>query len=140
VQTRRWVNQSQPQTLQFAVFLLYFEAVIAFIFRQAPDVGLAIIGPNLSKLDTIDMLNNVGLFLIVIGGAAAGYLISNEKKNGYLLGIAVAGLPLLTRVLIGLRVELSDMFRDPLGLLFEIALLALILHTQSRNYVRIWFK
>ena len=140
MQTRRWVNQSQPQTLQFAVFLLYFEAVIAFIFRQAPDVGLAIIGPNLSKLDTIDMLNNVGLFLIVIGGAAAGYLISNEKKNGYLLGIAVAGLPLLTRVLIGLRVELSDMFRDPLGLLFEIALLALILHTQSRNYVRIWFK
>jgi hypothetical protein len=29
--------------------------------------------------------------------------------------------------------------RDPIGLMFEIALIALLLHPQSRDYQRIWF-
>src|SRR5207244_9693301 len=53
METRRWVNPSQPQTLQIAVFLLYFNAAFTAIFgglfslfglliipgRAASDVG-----------------------------------------------------------------------------------------------------
>lgn len=114
---------------------------MAFIFRQAPNVGNALLGARtFDNSGTIDLANNLGLFLVAIGGAAAGYLISNEKKAGYYLGLAVAGLPLLTRVLIGVRFGMSHLFDDPLGLMFEVAMLALLLHEQSRNYIRIWFK
>jgi hypothetical protein len=119
VQTRRWTNQSLPQTLQIAVLLLYLNAVVAFIFRSAPAIGLLV---------------------TVLGGGAAGYLISNEKKNGWYLGIAVAAFPLVLRLGWAVSGGAGDAFFDPLGLMFEIALLALLVHDQSRNYIRIWFK
>jgi len=140
VQTRRWTNQSLPQTLQIGVFLLYFEAVMGFIFRQSPDIGLAIIGPNLNHLGTINLLNNLALLIVVAGGAFAGYQISNEKKIGWTLGLVVAAIPLVTRVILPFRIDNYGLLRDPLGLMFDVALMALLLHEQSRNYVRLWFK
>jgi len=72
----------------------------------------------------------------VIGGVAAGNGIANERKWGYWLGLALAFLPF------GLRFLL---YGNPFGisvinLMFEIALVALLLHPQSREYQRIWFK
>ena len=136
MQTRRWVNQSQPQTLVIATFLLYFEAIEAFVFRQSTGIGEAVLGVNSKQANTLDVL---GLLLVVVGGIAAGYLVSNEKKQGWFLAIGVAALPLVATVLLAAR-GYASLFRDPVGLLFQIALLALILHEQSRNYVRLWFK
>ena len=34
METRRWTNPTQPQTLQIAVFLLYIEAVFGVLFGQ----------------------------------------------------------------------------------------------------------
>ena len=70
----------------------------------------------------------------------AGYAIANEQKLGYYVGIAVAALPLIAKALIMVRYHAGLFDFDLVSLMFEIALLALILHTQSRNYVRIWFK
>ena len=117
---RRWVNRYQPQTLQIAVFLLYFNAIGGLIFGSIYS-GL---GPLL------------GLAALVASGAA-GYGIANEMRWAYGLGLAVAGL----EVLLFLRFGLSDLVRGLLvPFLFAVALVAALVHPQSREYQRIWFK
>ena len=112
------MNPTQPQTLQIGVFLLYINAVFGLLdyFRTqwAP------------------------FLLIAVGGAAAGYGIANERKWGYYLGVAMAFLPFGLRAYYGGLGEVLS--TDALTLLFEIALVALLLHPQSRDYQRIWFK
>jgi uncharacterized membrane protein len=116
MQTRRWTNQGQPQTLQFAVFLLYINAAFGLFdmlsYRFFPPIPLAIVAAEV----------------------AAGYGIANEKKLGYYLGIAVAFMPFALRIYYHIGTA------DLLSLMFEIALVALLLHNQTREYTRIWFK
>ncbi len=115
----RWFNPHLPQTLQIGVLLLYFDAFLMFLSRE---FALAL-----------------GLLLIV--GFVAGALgISNEKKWGYLVGLAAASL----RVLLTLTlVSLGDIFNSLdllLGFMFDVALVALLAHPQSREYQKIWFR
>jgi hypothetical protein len=135
VQTRRWVNQSQPQTLVIATFLLY-AGVLFVVLGSGTNIGIALA----STFDGVRMLNNVGRLFVAVGGAYAGYQIAQEKKIGYYLGIGVAALPLVADALAIARNRIHFVDLDLVNLIFEIALLALILHTQSRNYVRLWFK
>ena len=118
METRRWINQSQPQTLYIAVFLLYVNA--AFL--------------------VFDLLSARALPLLwvafAVGQVAAGYGIANERKWGYYLGVAMAFFPFGLRLYIGA----SLLAGNALALLFEIALIALLLHPQSREHQRIWFK
>src|SRR5438309_2962391 len=79
MQTRRWLDPSQPQTLQIAVFLLYAQAALLLLF-----------GGFLSLL---------GLALVA-GGIGSGYGIANEKKWGYRLGLVMALLPFVGRALL----------------------------------------
>ena len=112
---RRWVNPGQPQTLQIAVFLLYFNAIFFALFG-----GLG---------------SGFGI-LIVAAGVASGYGIANERKWGYGLGLAVAFLPFAFSLLAG-----DGLFGSggAITLMFQIALVALLLHPQSRDYQRVWF-
>ena len=111
----RWVDQTQPQTLYIAVILLYVNAAFEVLFG-----GLS---------------SPIG-FLFAAGQVAAGLGIANEKKWGYGLGVAMAFLPFLLQLLL-----LGSPFATGLiTLLFEIALVCLLLHPQSREYQRIWFK
>ena len=73
--------------------------------------------------------------LVPLALGAAGYGVANEKRWGYRLGVAVAGLNLLT----SLALVYYGGFWFVLTLLFAIVLLGLYLHTQSREYERIWF-
>jgi uncharacterized membrane-anchored protein YitT (DUF2179 family) len=116
METRRWTNPTQPQMLQIAVFLLYFNAVI-----------LALFGGIFSPL---------GLPLIV-GGAAGGFGIANERRWGYNVALAVAAVPF---VFLALALLYGGFSINPISLLFDIALAALLLHPQSREYQRIWFR
>ncbi|MBA3653849.1 MAG: hypothetical protein H0W70_06600 [Actinobacteria bacterium] len=117
-ETRRWVNQGQPQTLQIAVFLLYINAAFG----------------------AFDMLSYrvFPWFLLVpaIGGVLAGRGIANERKWAYFVAIAVSFMPFALRLYYGGGLLGASM----LNLLFEVALVALLLHPQSRDYERIWFK
>jgi hypothetical protein len=118
METRRWINQSQPQTLVIAVFLLYFNAAILLF--------------NMLSFRDLELL-----FLVVVGASvAAGYGIANEKKWGYWLGVAMAFLPFGLRLYYGGGLIGGDL----INFLFEVALVALLLHPQSRDYTRIWFK
>ena len=116
--TRRFLNPAQPQTLVIAVYLLYLNA--AFLLF------------NLLRLGVFPPL----YLLSIIGGVVAGVGIANEKKWAYVLGIAMAIFPF------GLRFFYSGnpLGSDLLSLMFEIALVALLLHPQSRDYQRLWCK
>jgi hypothetical protein len=125
VQTRRWLNPSQPQTLQIAIFLLYIHAVFGFLdllqYRNAVHL------PASYLLD---------FALRIVGGVLAGRGIANERKWGYGLGLAVAVAPFAFRYW-----QVQNPFNaNIITLAFEIALVALLLHTQSREYQRVWFK
>ncbi|HVE94572.1 MAG TPA: hypothetical protein VNB24_06595 [Acidimicrobiales bacterium] len=137
MQTRRWTNQGLPQMLQIAVFLLYFGAFWAVLGNSAP-LGFALDGQSFTGTGrTIDQFTRL---FVVVGSAAGGYLISNERKLGYTLGVAVAALPLVAYLLIMVRFRVSPFSFDLVGVLFDVALFALLVHPQSRSYVRLWFK
>jgi hypothetical protein len=113
---QRYFDPSQPQTLQIATILLYIQAVFLLL-------GGAIFSP-------------VGLiFMAAYVGGAFG--MANGKKWGYGISLAVAILNLVIP-LIGGR-SLTNLLNDPIGLMFSIALVALLVHPQSREYQRIWF-
>ena len=119
MQQRRWLNPAQPQTLQIAVFLFYansFFIILALLLNA--DLPLIYIG-------------------IFVGQVAAGWGIANEMKWAYYLGLAMAVLPFAIRFY-----YFSNPFTGTrlLSLMFEIALIALLVHPQSRDYQRIWFK
>ncbi|HEX4905169.1 MAG TPA: hypothetical protein VFU93_06950 [Acidimicrobiales bacterium] len=116
METRRWTNPTQPQTLQIAVFLLYINAVFtALLGGLGSIIGIA----------------------LVAGGAAAGFGIANEKRWGYNLGLAMAFLPFVLRIAFN---GVENIFGGSIiNLMFEIALVALLLHPQSRDYQKIWF-
>lgn len=121
METRRWLNQSQPQTLQIAVFLLYADAVIAVLTGAiGSPVGLALIA----------------------AAVAAGYGIANERKWGYWLGVGLATFVLIQFAVLfnigGLGLLLNGRFL--LGLMIAVAKMVLLVHPMSRSYQKIWFK
>ena len=74
----------------------------------------------------------IGLLLIV--GPGRGRLgIANEKKWGYWLGVALAVLWWCSRLV-------TSRSGSIVNLLFYGALVALLLHPQSRAYRRTWFR
>ena len=110
---RRFLNQSQPQTLVIATLLLYVNAFFALI-----------------------TFNPLFIVLGVVLGVG-GYGIANERRWGY--GLAVTGAVIQLAILVLFLG--ADVLRFPavINLLFDGALVALLLHPQSRDYQRIWF-
>ena len=107
---QRFFDPSQPQTLQMATLVLYFQGAFYFL-------ALAL--------------------LYAAGYGAAGYGIANGKKWGYGLGLGVATFRLIflfggSSIDVVLRVH-------TIQLMFAVALLALLLHPQSREYQKIWY-
>jgi len=122
LESRRWFNPSQPQTLQIAVWLLYFNAVGGLIFGS--------------------VYITLGVFLgliALVGCGAAAFGIANEQRWGYLLGVSMALLQVL--LIVGV-VGVLGLFKGValISFLFAVALVALLLHPMSRDYQRIWFK
>ena len=114
METRRWTNPSQPQTLQISVFLFYIDAAFGVIYGAA--------------------FHPLGL-LFVLGWVASGFGIANERRWAYLLGIGMAFVPFALRLALGTSVTGGSI----INFLFEIALVVALLHPQSRDYQRIWF-
>ncbi|MDA8044657.1 MAG: hypothetical protein M0Z30_05380 [Actinomycetota bacterium] len=109
----RWVSRNQPQTLSSATILLYINAVLGVLFGQVFAIPIGTI--------------------LVVGEFAAGLAIANEKKWGYYLGVVLIALWVAFLIV-------NFSFVEIITLLFYIALLALLLHPQSRSYQKIWFR
>jgi hypothetical protein len=113
----RWIDQSQPQTLQGAVLFSYLNAALALLF-------------------TIALGESAFLFVFVLLAVAA-FGIANEKRLAYWAAIALACLYLVA--VLALMVTGGGL-GGILNLLFAGILVALLLHPESRHYTRIWFK
>jgi hypothetical protein len=133
MQTRRWTNPSQPQTLQIAVILLYLNAAFGLLLRSYTAFW------ELARWIGVGAAEYAGV-LSFVGMAVAAFGIANDKKWGYLLGVGLTSAEvLLLLVAIG---DLSNLLRagNLITLLFTVARAALLLHPMSRNYQRVWFK
>jgi hypothetical protein len=108
------MNPHQPQTLVSAVLLCYIQAVLTLLFGY---------------------LGYPGLFVIV-GLAAGGFGIANEKKWGYLLAVVAAVVQVGLSLAYGNVADVQFL----IGFAFDVLLVALLLHPMSRDYQRIWFK
>lgn len=110
---RRFLNQHQPQTLVMGTMLCYIQAFFALI-------AFSLFG-----------------LVFAVGLGFGGYGIANDKRWGYGLAVAVAILQVMIVVAIagdqGLNLGIA------LSLLFDVALVCLLLHPESREYQRIWF-
>jgi len=112
---RRWFDPSQPQTLQGAVLLCYITAVFGII-------GILLAGVF---IDVVPLLLGVG-----------GLGVANERRWGYVLAVVLAVL----NVLVGVAAVATGSGLNLINLLFAVILAALLLHPQSREYQRIWFR
>ncbi len=108
----RWFDPHQPQTLQVATFLLYARGVFALL--------------------------GFSLVLVVLYGAAAIGL-ANSKKWGYVVSLVAAFLPFVF-IPFDPGGVLSSLQFNVIGLMFDIALVALLLHPMSRDHQKIWFR
>lgn len=138
---RRWFNQGLPQTLQIAVFLLYlngFFGVMNLLGIAFKEFGL---GFKLIAAATV--------VTSVLGGLG----ISEERRNGYRIAVAAAFLPFAARFVGAVSLmgglagyDIGDVIRATVGvdqlinLIFEVALIVLLLHPQSREHERVWFR
>jgi len=111
MEKRKWIDQSQPQTLQAATMLCYLNAALAVLYFLVFGVGLSLV-------------------LILLGGAAYG--IANEWRWTYWAAVVLSALYLVSQLAI-------FSFASILTLLFAVVLFVLLIHPQSRAYQKIWF-
>jgi len=129
-----WLNPSHPRTLQAAVILGYFSGV----FTLLSAVGVRGIFGLL-------------IMLLAIGVFAGAFMTANDRRIGWTL-LAVCAVLLAAwdcffavysliefaqnLSLFSLKVFLQLLNRT----IFPVALAALVLHRQSREYQRVWFR
>jgi hypothetical protein len=94
-----------------ATVILYFNAALSLLTGGAFGIG----------------------FIFVVGQVAAGLGIANERKWGYWLGVVLTGLFVLWLIAF-------FSFGALINLIFYGALLGLLLHPQSRSYLKTWFR
>lgn len=112
---RKWIDHTQPQTLQGAVLFAYLNAALAII-------GSLVLGSP--------------LFLVFLLMAAAAFGIAQSRKLAYWAGVVLSCLYALGQLAL---VVVGGGFAGILNLLFAGVLVVLLLHPESRSYVRSWF-
>ena len=134
----RWYNPRLPQTLVIAQFLLYFNAFFA---------GLAVLAVGFNSSVQFSTLGKILSFGALFGFIYGAYGIANERKRGYQVAVAVAFMPLAIRFIDAVRAP-GGLFNhlgyvlfagDIISVMFQYALIGLLLHQQSREHQRIWF-
>lgn len=143
---KKWFDRMQPQTLQIATWLLYLNGFFALV--SVFDVT--------GYLGYIRLRFGIGLLIdlmVVAFYVLGGFLMANDRKLGYRLAVVAAFSPFVLRSVAmvdlrghyPLRISLADyVLGRPLGgslvtIIFDAALVALLLHRQSRDHQRIWY-
>lgn len=127
----------QPQTLQIATWLLYFDGFFGL-------VDLLDGGGEMYYL-RLRYPGGILIGLAIIGlYAAGGLLMANDRRLGYRLRVAAAISPFVVNFVVYSDVGASLRYRlfgsGIIGFAFDVALIALLLHPQSKEHQRIWFR
>jgi hypothetical protein len=124
---RRWFNSRLPQTLVISQFLLYFNAFWGILGALGGGLGL------------------LGIVYVAVNVFGA-YGIANEMKRGYQVALVASFLPIaLPAVVLALSGDLFGRIGEVLlpggviNAIFVYALIALLLHPQSREHQKVWF-
>ena len=128
-----WVNPRQPQTLYMAQILMYIRGGMAILFGALFNLGSV----TLFGSRTVAIL---WILLLTVGMIAGAFGVANEKRWGYRLAVLAAVAPLLLRVADLFAHGISAALADPITLMFDVALLALLLHAMSVEYQKVWFR
>ena len=127
-----------PQTLAIAMFLLYIDGVFAFValLDKTGEIGF------LRLLGGLNLLFALCMVVAYIGGA---FLMANGKRLGWIIAVAASFSPFIARQLITLSTNYEDTTwvltgGDTIGFLFDAALVALLLHSMTQQYVKRWLR
>ena len=136
--SRKWFDRMHPQTLAIATWLLYIDGVfstLGFLDKSNEFGILRVISP---------MTGIVGLAscLFMFG---SGFLMANGKRLGWIISVAASFSPFIARQLITLSTNYGDTTwvltgGDTIGFLFDAALVALLLHSMTQQYVKRWLR
>lgn len=126
----------QPQTLQIATWLLYINGFFALV--ELVDGG--------GVLHYFKERYAFGFFLglaIVSTYIVGGFLMANERKAGWRISVIAAASPFVLTYIAYSQIGASLRYRifggSLLSFAFDAALLALLVHPQSREHQRIWY-
>ena len=146
---KKWFDRMQPQTLQIATWLLYFDGFFALVSLIDKS---GYIGYLRYQYPFGSLLGVISVALYVLGG----WLMANDLKIGYKLSVLAAASPFVLRFLAVRSLARNFETQSPIGITdyltgrifggsiissaFDIAVLALLLHKQSREHQRIWYR
>ena len=127
-----------PQTLAIAMFLLYIDGAFAVI-------ALLDYSGEIGFLRLLGGLNLLFALCMVVTYIAGAYLMANGKRLGWILAVAASFSPFVARQLITLQTNYGDTSwvltgGDTIGFLFDAALVALLLHSMTQQYVKRWLR
>ena len=130
--SRVWLNSSLPQTLYIAHILLYIQGGMGVL-------SIYLFGFEMFSGTILTVVLTTQLMLEGPGKIAAAFGIANQRPWGYKLGIATATAPILLRLIFTTYTSNPRLLvASPISLMFDIALLALLLHVQSRGHANNW--
>ena len=119
----------QPQTLQIATWLLYINGF--FAFTNFVDSRM-----ELGYIRRFFTFGPVYGLVVIAAHVLGGLLMANERKIGYKLAVVASFTPFISNLIV-YRSLIGVSF---LSAIFDIALIALLLHTQSRSHQQVWFR
>ena len=74
--------------------------------------------------------------VVIAAHVLGGLLMANERKIGYKIAIVASFTPFISNLIVYRRL-IAPSF---LSAVFDVALIALLLHTQSRSHQKVWFR
>lgn len=130
--------------------MLYADAVYSVLALLGTNFGTSayyftiplLYDDGFSTMAELKRAETVVKFIVFAAAAAylfAGLAIANGQKIGWKVGVAVAGGAVALPILSG-NIDVAFGSNYVITYLFNIALLALLLHPMSRNHQRIWFE
>ena len=133
-----WLNREHPQTLQIFVMITYFRAIFAIV--------LSGISPYLKFIGNAGRLPWYATLFFILGfaGIVGAIAVANNRLWGYILSIINAFFPFAIAIFFVIFYHLSffgyiKSLISPDALIetiFQIAIIALLLHPESRNFVK----
>lgn len=133
----RWFNSRLPQTLVVSQFLLYIDAFWAI---------LRFLSVSVNSVVAFTFVGRIIAVASVFGYLYGAWGIANERRLGYQVAIAASFLPLASRIVdtfgVGGPLEHLNYILTSgniINVMFEYALIVVLLHSQSREHTKIWF-